>query len=184
MVAPALESLELVSLTGYDVDAMDTLFQRFPDHPHLQTLKLSIPLILPESYDALLGLFPTVTSLYFLGTVEEPTLSLLPALKFITYHPLAQDWPPRFEGRPFDYGMRWLCRHVQDCHGTPRAMQSVCIGPSVRQLGRIQGAEEASYHTLRGLVELVELDDDADLFRHSWASDDEGESDDEDESEE
>ncbi|KZP02527.1 hypothetical protein FIBSPDRAFT_905770, partial [Athelia psychrophila] len=56
--------------------------------------------------------------------------------------------------------------------------------PSVRQLGRIQGAEEASYHTLRGLVELVELDDDADLFRHSWASDDEGESDDEDESEE
>ncbi|KZP24907.1 hypothetical protein FIBSPDRAFT_856262, partial [Athelia psychrophila] len=177
MVAPALESLELVSLAGYDVDAHGhPLFQRFPDHPHPQTLKLcNIPMTLPESYDALLGLFPTVTSLYLLGTAEEPTLSLLPALKFITYHPLAQDWPPRFEGRPFDYGMRWLCRHVQDCHGTPRAMQSVCIGPP--------DAEEASYHTLRGLVELVELDDDADLFRHSWASDDEGESDDEDESE-
>lgn len=48
---------------------------------------------------------------------------------------------------------------MKDCHGTPRAMEAVCLGSSAQGL---EDSEEAHYRTLRDLVDLVELPDDVD----------------------
>ncbi|KZP28586.1 hypothetical protein FIBSPDRAFT_244371 [Athelia psychrophila] len=168
MVAPALKSLELVWLPLYDGSDLNALFQNFPNYPRPQTLKLSHSIYDSEACDNLLGHFPTVTSLYLLDTAQEPKVSLLPALKYITYHLDQHVW-----GNLDDEYMKWLCRHVQDCHGTPRAMESVRMGSSACELARLGVSGEAHYRTLRDLVDLVELPDDADSLKNSWSSDDE-----------
>ncbi|KZP25878.1 hypothetical protein FIBSPDRAFT_1041230 [Athelia psychrophila] len=168
MVAPALESLELVSLNATPGD-LNALFQRFPNYPHPQTLKLSKFLLAGlASWDTLLGLFPTVTSLYLLAPTAEPTLSLLPALKSVTYHLNHTMW--------HESCVQWLCRHVQDCQGTPRAMKTVRIGHGMP--GGI--VYSANYRTLQDLVDLEELPDDADSLQNAWIEDDELESEEED----
>ncbi|KZP13942.1 hypothetical protein FIBSPDRAFT_868815 [Athelia psychrophila] len=64
----------------------------------------------------------------------------------------------------------WILGHVQDCHGTSRAMQSVRIGYSARRNRR-----EEDYQRLRDLVDLVELADEDDSLQDSWSSDDDEE---------
>ncbi|KZP28587.1 hypothetical protein FIBSPDRAFT_927387 [Athelia psychrophila] len=168
MVAPALESLELVWLPRYNVRDQDTLFQNLSTYPRPQTLKLSHSIYHSEVCGAVFGLFPTVISLYLLGTAKEPKISLLPALKNVTYHLDQHPW-----GNLDHAYMKWLCRHVQDCHGTPRAMESIRMSSSACELRRLNVYGEAHYRTLRDLVDLEELPDDADSLKNSWSSDDE-----------
>ncbi|KZP24952.1 hypothetical protein FIBSPDRAFT_929526 [Athelia psychrophila] len=169
MLAPALESLELVSLQDYDVRDLSASLESFPNYYlRPQTLKLSC-ITGWALQDALLGLFPTVTSLYLLGTPVQPTLSLLPILKSITYNHGIGPWYPAPVNERDDACILWLCRHVQDCHGTPRAMEYVRIGSSVCGFGQLGDPGEAHYRALRNLVDLVELPYSADSLRDSWS---------------
>lgn len=171
MVAPVLNTLELVSWHIYeeDLDSLSSNFQKFP-HPQPQTLKLSRIVV---DYDVFFRYFPTVTSLYLLQTSAEdtPTLSLLPALKSFTYTLEPQEGS---EKQRDDVCIRWLYEQVQECYGTPRAMDFICINSSVRELEVSGGAETGPlYRKLRSLVNLVELPDHAEAFQHAWMLSDE-----------
>lgn len=167
IVAPALDCLELVSLNNQEVDILQSLCQEFPQHPCPHTLKLSdIRVSWKGSYDTLIGLFPTVASLYLLDTSEMPTLSLLPALKCITYNhdSMRGGWGLSSD----DDCVKWISGHVKEFRGTPHSMESVRLGYSAR---KIRG--EADYQTLRDLIELIELADEDDILHNSWEPDDE-----------
>ncbi|KAF7974312.1 hypothetical protein HWV62_12474 [Athelia sp. TMB] len=180
IVAPGLECLELISLKTREMRLLRSFCEDFPQYPRPRTLKLSnIRVSWKDPYDTIIRLFPTVTSLYLLGTSERPTLSLLPALKSITYN--HNPFSVIVELSSHDHCVRWISEHVKEFHGTPQAMESVRLGYSAR---KIRG--ETDYQLLQDLTELVELDDEDDILRHSWDPDDEedAESEDEDEEEE
>ncbi|KZP12529.1 hypothetical protein FIBSPDRAFT_898164 [Athelia psychrophila] len=167
MIAPALEHLELISLRGEEMGALQALCQEteFPKHPHLHTLKLlDISPPSASSYKALFGLFPSVMCLYINGVteMENPDLSQLPALRYLTYN---YTYPGCLIWDDHDC-VQWILRHVRDCQGTRQALETVRIGRAARGV-----CEEADYEALRDLVDLVGLDDDADSLQDSWGSD-------------
>lgn len=177
LVAPALESLELVNVrargTFASLDALHdlhTLFLRFPGHPLPETLILSS--VHASIQDTILRVFPTVVNLCLIHTSSEarPTLSLLPCLESIAYNIS----PPGFwEPHHGNTCVQWLYRHVRAHHGTPRAMRSVRVGALIGQLEEVRdpGAKEMRYRNMRKLVDFEELPGDAQALQDSWGED-------------
>ncbi|KZP12517.1 hypothetical protein FIBSPDRAFT_156672 [Athelia psychrophila] len=160
IIAPDLESLEIVYLSEIRASRFLLHCKQFSSHPRPRTLKLSrLHDVTLSSYHALFARFPTVTSLSLPDGDAHPALSQLPDLKHITYGHNASDFPysSARRGRE-DSFIDWICGHVRGCYGTPQAMESVHTNRSARKIRETIGC----------LVDVVELADDADSLRDFW----------------
>lgn len=158
IVAPALECLELISMDGGQVLTLVEYCRRSPTYPRPQTLKLfNIADDFPDILHGFFHIFPSVTSLYRIGTPIEPIKTYFPALKRITYD--TNLYFPLGENQ-----LGWIHTIVEDRKSASQPISQV-------RIARHLCAGDA-LNRLRDLIEVVDIEDDADSLQYTGQSDD------------